>query len=212
MKTLSQILIDINSYLDLTAELPTGDDLDTRINFAQQSVYEWASSYRWKQLNDTRTVFATGATISLPSNFRELISPPSESRYVTYPEVAFLEVNQESSSDRYSYVYGGPVQGSLLVVNGLPAAGATLTYQYQRYPSNMATLTDICEVPDADFVKLRTISYVLQSRLDERFPIVDAEAKRVLGNMIGRETVQRPGGYSTMRRFGLASWSLGARN
>jgi hypothetical protein len=58
----------------------------------------------------------------------------------------------------------------------------------------MATLTDICELPDAEYVKLKLISYVLQSRSDERFPIIDAEANNRLINMIGRSMIQPSGG------------------
>jgi hypothetical protein len=56
------------------------------------------------------------------------------------------------------------------------------------------TYSDICELPDADYVKLKLISYILQSRSDERFPIVDADANLKLQNMIGRSMVFSPAG------------------
>lgn len=211
MKTLSQILIDVNSYIDLTASLPTGDDLSIRINYAQNAVEEWANSYRWRQLKEHTEVFATGATISLPSTFRELISPPrSDSN--EFPEVQINEIGSFTGSDPYSYIHGNYAEGNTLVINGLPDSGATISYEWQRFPSNMATLSSVCEVPDAGFVKTKVISYILQSRLDERFPTVEAEAQRLLGNMIGKEQVIVPGGYSTIRRIGASNWSVGSRN
>jgi hypothetical protein len=210
MKTLSQILIDVNSYVDLTAELPTGDDLGVRVNYAQQAVEEWANSYRWRQLKETYTYFATGASLSLPSNFRELLSAPYGDS-VFYPEMQLDELGSMDSGDSYSYIRGNTAAGHTLVFNNLPAAGATISFEYQRYPSNMATLSAYCEVPDSEFVKTKVISYTLQSRLDERFPTVEAEAQRLLANMIGREQVITPGGSPSVRRFGSAAWSIGSR-
>lgn len=212
MKTLSQILIDVNSYVDLTAALPTGDDLTTRINYAQQAVEEWGSAYKWRQLRQSTQYFATGATHTLESNFRELLSPPHETNVNLYPEIGIQETGGvENVSDRYCTINTDYIAGSTLVINGLSTAGATISYEWQRFPSNMATLTSICEVPDPDFVKLKTISYILQSRLDERFPSVEAKAGMSLQNMIGREMISRPGGFSTIPRFGTANYALGRR-
>lgn len=210
MLTLSQILVSVNSYVDLTAELPTGDDLSVRINYAQQAVREWANSYRWRQLKERTVYFASGASLSLSSSFRELISPPrSDSQ--EYPEIQINEVASYNESDPYSYVHGNSAEGNTLVVNGLPDSGATISYEWQRYPSNMATLSSVCEVPDCEFVKMKVISYILQSRLDERFPTAEAEAQRLLANMIGREQVIVPGGYSSIRRYGQSAWAIGSR-
>lgn len=78
MRTLSQILINSNSYLDLEAAEPTGDDLSVRIDYAQQAVREWADSYRWKELSTPVSIFATQGTISLPSNFKEFEAIPKD--------------------------------------------------------------------------------------------------------------------------------------
>lgn len=212
MKTLSQILIDVNSYLDLSAELPTDDDLAVRTNFAKQAVEEWASAYRWRELKESTTVFMTGATLSLGTNFRELVYPPHETSTTQYTEVMSQERLDYGAAEKYCYIRGNTASGKYLIFNGIPAAGATLSFDWQRYPSNFASLSSVCEVPDSDFVRLKVISYVLQSRLDERFPIVDSEAKRILTNMIGREMVQAPGGSLTVRRAGAAAWGLGRRN
>lgn len=210
MKTLEQILIDVNSYLDLTAELPSGDDLDVRSNFARQSVDEWGSAYRWKQLRNETRVFVTGASLGLASNFREFTSTP----YIgtqEYPEIMPEERYSRSSSDTFVIIYGNNAVGKSLYINGLPSSGATLSYTWQQYPSNMATLSSICEVSDPTFVTKKTISFVLQSRLDERFPTMEAEANRTLQNMIGREMVQTPGGSLSVRRVGSSAYGLGRR-
>lgn len=210
MRTLQEILQDVSAYVDLETDLPTGDDLNVRINYVQRSIDEWGSAYEWRQLKEPMYVLTTGATISLPDGFRNLIGVAKQSTN-DFEEIRPEDRNAKESSDRYLYILGNPSSGYNAIINGF-TSGATLSLTYQRYPSNVATLTDVCEVPDPDFVKLKTISYVLQSRTDERFPIIDAEAKRILFNMIGREMNQTPGGNNQMRRIGSASWRIGKAN
>lgn len=209
MKTLSDILIDVNSYIDLAAELPTGDDLDVRINYAKQAVDEWASAFRWRQLKGTNDYLATTASIPLPTNFRELTYVPHVGT-VEYPEIQPEERHAYASGDKYVYILGG-LSNYHLIVNGINTTD-TISIDWQRYPSNFATLSSICEVPDPSFVRLKVQSLVLQSRLDARFQTVDAEAQRVLNNMIGREMNLRPGGSSGVKRSGLGLWRLGKQN
>jgi len=208
-RTLQSILIDSNSYLDLVAALPTGDDLGVRVNYAQQAVREWADSYRWKSLSTPLSVFVTSATVPLPSNLKELETILTDQSGNQYPEILPGDNIYKDSSDKYAYVLGNESQGFELTVNGLPSSRVSLSGFFQRSPSNMATLSDICEVPDDMYVVQKVISLVLQSRSDERFPTVEADAQRRLSNMIGRDMVQTPGGDIKMRRVGAATWRIG---
>jgi hypothetical protein len=207
MKTLSQILVDVNSYIDLAAELPIGEDLDVRINYARQAVEEWSSAYRWRQLKGVASYLATTASIPLPSNFRELTGVPRVNT-TEYPEIQPEERHQYGTGDRYCYILGG-LSNYHLIVNGI-SDSETISIDYQRYPSNFATLSSICEVPDPTFVRLKVQALILQSRLDARFQTVDAEAQRILQNMIGREMNLRPGGSQSIPRKGSTSWRLGS--
>ncbi len=208
MRTLQQILVNSNSYLDLSAEVPTGDDLLVRVDYAQQAVREWADAYQWKELSTPSTLFATAGTVSLPTNFKELESVPQDLVGNEYPEIKPAARVTKETSDHYSYIVGNEAQGYILTANAL-AASATLSITYQRQPSSMATLTDICEVPDDQFVVLKVNSLVLQSRSDERFPQVEANAQRLLSNMIGRNMVSNPGGYSSIPRSGASAYRIG---
>lgn len=208
MRTLSQILVNANSYLDLDAALPSGDDLTVRIDYAQQAVREWADSYRWKELTKKYSLFATQGTASLPSDFKELVSIPEDINRLQYPEILPGDTIYKDITDRYCYIEGNEMSGFTMTINGL-APLATLSTTYQRQPSNMATLSDICEVPDDMFVVQKVISLVLQSRSDERFPTIEADAQRRLTNMIGRSMVQTPGGDMRIRRVGSAGWAIG---
>lgn len=205
--TLEQILLNSSAYVDLEYSIPTGDDLDVRINYAQRAVDEWASAYKWRQLKTPFYPLTTGATTALPANFRELIGI-SRQEQVNFPEIQPEDRHSKEDSDNYLYILGNRSEGYNAIVNAF-TSGATLSMTYQRYPSNMATLSDICEVPDPDFVTQKVISYVLQSRTDERFPIIEAEAKRLLSNMVGREMIVVPGGENQQRRIGASAWRIG---
>jgi hypothetical protein len=214
MTTLDQILKDVNSYVDLENERPTGTELSVRVNYINQAIREWASSNVWQQL--TRSFYPTTASVSavaLPSDFRELAGPPQEylssGSWRAHDAVRVQDRYSLSGSAYYCYIEGDPVSGQFLNFNNL-SVGATVSVNYQRYPSIMATFSDICEVPDPQYVVAKTISYVLQSRDDARFPLKDAEAGRLLQNMVGRESRSLPGGQNTVRRVGSAAYSIGS--
>jgi hypothetical protein len=90
------------------------------------------------------------------------------------------------TTEYYSYVLGNPAAGFNLILNS-PIANATLSVIYQRYPSGLLTLTDVCELSDPQYVARKVESYVLYSRNDERLQIADQRAENQLANMMGRE-------------------------
>lgn len=202
MATLQDILYSANAFLDLEHALPTGTELATRVSFANSAVEDAASLYKFKEFEtlwypSTSTV----ASLSLPTNFRELSESPAEfdgSSYKSFPQVRLNEVYENSNdSNDFCYLLGNKMEGHTLIFNGL-TNNATLSIQYQRFPSGLATLSDIVELPDPEYVKAKVISYVLQSRSDDRFPLMEAEAQRRLQNMVGRQMIQPKGGQNRM--------------
>ena len=212
MATLNEILLDSASYLDLDATLPTGTELTTRIRFANLAVKEWSEAYKWKQMKvESTPSLASFASLGI-GNFKKLNGFPmeylSEGIYQAYPEIRPEDRFEKEIDAKYSYVLGSEGTGFSLHLNGI-AVGATLTIPYIRSASTMATLTDICEVPDSTFVVDRVISYVLQARNDERFPIVIADGNRLLRNMITEEMLPLGGGVNTTPKKGVAAYSIG---
>lgn len=212
MKTLEQILKDVNAYVDLDASVPTGTELEVRKNYANQAVEEWAAAYTWPELNETMLAVATNTTISIPNNFRESVQSPRKYRgddsweeYVMvseqdqYTERSDRTFIDPQARSRTAYISGNAAKGYVMSFHNLEEM-ATISFIYQRFPSGMATLSSICEVPDPEYVKTKVVSYVLQSRSDERFPIVDAEAKTLLQRMIGRSMKPINGGIRSARR------------
>lgn len=212
MANLQEILLDSASYLDLDATLPTGTELTTRIRFANLAVKEWSEAYKWKQMKvESTPSLASFASLGI-GNFKKLNGFPmeylSEGIYQAYPEIRPEDRFEKEIDAKYSYVLGSEGTGFSLHLNGI-AVGATLTIPYIRSASTMATLTDICEVPDSTFVVDRVISYVLQARNDERFPIVIADGNRLLRNMITEEMLPLGGGVNTTPKKGVAAYSIG---
>lgn len=213
MATLNDILLDSASYLDLDASLPTGTELTTRIRFSSMAVNEWADAAKWRQLKiESTPSLASFSSIGL-SNYKQLNGPVmeflSDGIYQDYQEIPPEDRFLKEQSDKYCYITGSDGMGHSLHVNGINV-NATLTIPYIRGASAMATLTDMCEVPDPLFVTNRVISYVLQARNDERFPIVVAEGNRLLQNMIIQEQIRLPGGSNSTPRRGVAAYSIGS--
>jgi len=211
MKTLSQILTSANAYLDLDASEPTGTELTTRTNYANQAVMEAGDIAQFPEFQKTYEVRATSATLSLPSGFREFMTAPrllnSSMVWEEYPEIRPDERYAKESTDKYCYVLGNPNEGYTAVFNNISST-ATLSLTYQRYPSGFATLTDVCELSDPQYVVAKIESLVLQSRRDERFPLKDAEAERRLRNMVGRKSKPPTGGTNIIKRIGISNYVL----
>lgn len=190
MSTLSEILIGVNAYTDLEATLPIGTELTNRIEFGKQAVKEWAEAYQWKELSRTYVIMPSMASISLPTDFREFEVAPQQldGNWVEFPKIQAKDQYSKNNDDKYCILYGDSAKGYTAVFNNL-SANCTLSITYQGRPSLMSNINDTCIVPDSEFVKTKIISYVLQSRDDARFPMVNAEANRLLANMIGRNSV-----------------------
>ncbi len=212
MITLEEILKSVNSYTDLEYASPTGTELTTRTNFANQAVREAADTYRFQVFNQEFNSFASGATVSLPINFREPIDSPkcllSNGEWEEYPIIDLRDKYLHDSDESFSYILGSPSGGYNLILNGL-SSGASLSLPYQRYPSGFATLTDKCELPDDEYVKQKIISLVLQSRRDDRFTYADAEASRKLANMIGKEARRPIGDNKTRQVSSYRNFNIG---
>lgn len=213
MKTLLQILTDVNAHIDLDATLPTGTELTTRVNYVNQAIWDANSIGQLKEFETTYAVLATTPSITLPSNFKDFTSAPqlllSGGVWEAYPLIAPSDIYSYDTSEKYSYLIGNPSSRYTLVLNNY-TANATLSFSYQRFPSGMGTYTDVCELSDPEYVVLQTAAYVLQGRDDARFPILTAQAQQRLANMIGWDNKKQRGSVNYTRRVGTSSYSIGS--
>ncbi|MCK9355129.1 MAG: hypothetical protein M0P59_13375 [Gallionella sp.] len=213
-RTLQDILIDANAYIDLNATAPTGTELTTRANYANQAVWEAAAVAQFSEFHQIYELDPTTlASISLPVNFRELMVSPRQKDANgnwsdPFEEIKPLDRFGMESTDKYCYIVGNPASGYTAVFNGL-TANQTLSIDFQRFPSGLLTLTDVCELPDSTFVTTKVEAYVLESRNNDRFPLVKADANTKLKNMVGREMKTPNNGTNSVPRKGLMSYSIG---
>lgn len=197
MKTLLEILTDVNAVVDLSASAPTGTELTTRSNYANQAVFDASATGQLSEFKkEYLTATSTLATVPMPTNFRELQEWPrlllSDGSWREYEPIPVEAKYEKSSGDYYCYVLGNPSEGYNLVFNNLDSL-ATLSVIYQRYPSGLLTLSDVCELPDPQYITRKVESYVLYSRSDDRFSIAESRAEKSLANMMGREMKSETG-------------------
>jgi len=201
IKTLQNLLEDIGAYVDQSLTLPTGDELTSRVNYVNRALEEWGNSFQWKQLRFSSTVTSVtvgNPSLALPSTFKKLMSPlVDESKPVdktrNYVEIRPEERLQKGAADKYIYILGDAVRGNSIHVNPSQASGVTYSFDYQAFPSSMATLTDICVNPYPEFISSRAIGYVLEARSDPRFPQVKADADTMLQRQIEEEVTPSGG-------------------
>lgn len=187
-QTLLDILIKANATLDLDASAPSGTEETTRANYADQAIWDASAT---GQLKEFKREFlgsaSTLATIPLPTDFREFQEWPHIATSGGWQKYEPIDVDKKygREGDYVCWVLGNPAQGYNLVFNNIIASN-TLSIIYQRFPSGMLTLTDVCELPDPQYVTRKIESYVLYSRNDERLQIAESRAQQSLANMMGR--------------------------
>lgn len=200
--TLNQILLDSSAVLDLSAELPSGDELTLRENYANQAVEDAAASGQLPEFKKVFETYVTVTTIPLPSDFREFHCNPQAlgfSGWTEYPEIKIEDKYGDDSE--WCYVTGNPQDGYTATFNGLET-GMSLSVIYQSYPVGMLSLSAICELSDPTYVTRKIESYVLYSRGDDRFQTAEARANNILLNMVGRRMKGAGGqGQDTPMKF-----------
>lgn len=200
METLQEILKRASTILDLEYSLPSGEELETRIGYANLAVSEAADYVKLPDLKREYLVYATTATLPLPGDFRELQRNPcsldSSGAWIEYPEIEVEERYRVSSNSRYSYVLGNPKDGYYLYLNDFN--GGTVSVIYQKYPSGFATLTDKCELSSSSYVVHKVVYYVLFARGDDKFPLAKTEAEKAVLNMVSRRGMTTGGQGKTV--------------
>lgn len=196
-RILADLLISANAILDLDAASPTGTELVTRANYADQAVWDAVATGQLAEFKkEFLTTSSSLATIPLPADFHELMGDPQIYLSGAWQPWTAIEVEQKyeySLQDRYCYVMGNPAGGYNLIFNNIEASDQ-LSVIYQRFPSGLLTLTAVCELSDPQYVVRKIESYVLYSRSDDRFPTAEGRAQTSLANMMGRAQKGTTGG------------------
>lgn len=203
-KTLANILAEIGAYVDQDTTAPTGTEETVRVNLVNQALTEWGEAYQWKSLRvqAVPSFDVSGVSIGLPTNFKKLMTPVID---VTL-DTAYKEIHPDdrfllAPDVRYCYTVGNEAVGKALIINPPLTSGVSLVFDYQTYPSAMATLQDISVCPNPSYLAKRTTSLILGARSDSRFPTLAAEADRALNQMIEDEMVPSGGEENTTHSY-----------
>lgn len=192
------ILKSVGAITETEAILPTGVDLDVRIQYINDALGEWADSYTWKDLNTTKTFNITADQValtgmSLPTTFREPLTP----FYITNTingipdKYELIDKAQRFNMDpdaKYCYI-DGTIMNKYLYVNTSLASGAVCQMDYMAFPTAITTTTDYLPITSSQYVISRVSAKVFQARGDARFPGLQAEAQRLLSNAIEEQNV-----------------------
>ena len=192
METLGQILQRVGSYTEQSGDVPTGTDLTLRVNYANQAMLELSSKVPFKHLKETyiwNSTTSALATQTLPTNLKSFASDiyifaTDQTTPKRYEVIEPAQRLTKASSAEYVYWDGNFVTGKFLHINPAMASGATGSFDYYSTPSTLATVSDVPNVPDSEFLTLRITARVLESRGDSRFTEVKNDADRYLKQLV----------------------------
>lgn len=190
------ILKSVGGLTEQEAVLPTGTDLTVRLQYVNDALGEWADSYTWKDLRTTLTLgpsLASTGIIDLPINFREPLST-----LYTYSDTGNLPTEyvlidardrfSKDATDKYCYLMN-TFRNKQLIVNPPLASGASAVIDYMSFPSSVATTTDYVPISASQYLVKRVSAMVFQARGDSRYPLLQADAQRMLSNAIEEQNV-----------------------
>lgn len=190
------ILKSVGALTEQEAVLPTGTDLTVRIQFVNDALGEWADTYTWKDLRTTLAIgpsLASTGVIDLPTNFREPLSTlysysdtgnlPTE-----YPLIDARDRFSREATDKYCYLMN-TFRNKQLIVNPPLASGASAVIDYMCFPSAVATTTNYVPISASQYLVKRVSAMVFQARGDSRYPLLQADAQRMLSNAIEEQNV-----------------------
>ena len=200
-ETLTTLHEKIASLVDQSVIPPTvgGSEWNVRTTFINRSIKEWAEAYDWEALRvktAINTSGVSGATLSLPTNFKKMAEYPvyydgTNSTGVQYPEIQPNQTGLQESTDKYYYILGNPGNGFTAIWNpGTLVSGASIAISYYKQPTELSAITDVTECPNPEFIIDRAMAYIFEARSDARFQEMEAKAREKLLQMVDNENVK----------------------
>lgn len=194
--TLNDILTKVAAIVSQTITVTsTDDEYGLWRAYANMAQKEWAETFEWPQLYaeyNTQTSTSTGnATIALPTDFRKLAGFPKitydGTNTADFPEISPLTQSQYISTDKYVYRLDTSTAAYLYVHPASLVSGASVFIPYWRSPASLVSPANIVDCPNADYMVRRITGLVWEAREDNRFQQANAEAARILSNLLEYE-------------------------
>lgn len=209
--TLLQVLADIGAFVDQDTTPPSGTDLNVRVNLADQAQRKWGQTYGWNQLKNPNSVLTfglSGTSIALDPRFDELNSPIFDVSLTSnnmYQEIDPADRYTKLPTDKYCYLVGNDSAGRALVINPAMTSGASLVYDWQAYPSTLASTNSTLTCPVPAYIVFDVEASILRARADQRFPLIQAQADDILRSMIEGQDAPDGGVQNTVPRWDKAN-------
>lgn len=191
--TLNDILVKVSGIVSQTTDVTdTSDEYALWRSYANIAQKEWAETFEWPQLYaeySTRTSTSTGnATVALPTDFRKLAAFPrityDGSDTADFPEISPLSQSQYLSTEKYVYRLDTSTGAYLYVHPATLASGASIFIPYWRSPASLVSPANQVDCPNPDYMVRRITGLVWEAREDQRFQQANAEAQRILANLL----------------------------
>lgn len=208
--SLNDVIVKISSIVSQeTTVTDTSDEYALWRSYINMAQKEWAESYDWqslyKEYNYLTTAEGTNAqaaTITLPGDFRKLAGYPkithSPSSTDEFSQIDPQTKTMMASDEHYCYLLNNGASTYLVVSPGTLMSGASVYIPYWKSPASLVSPADVIDCPNPDYLVQRTISYIWESREDNRFPQAKVEADKILSRLLENENTQ---GYAYDQRI-----------
>lgn len=199
---MTQIAATVNQ--DATAPSDTSSEYALWLQYMNRGLFEWAIAHDWEALRHRYYPLITGtnkATISLPVDFIKIGRFPvifdGQVEGTEIPMVIPEETHTYNSTDKYFTMAGDSSTGYALVFHPATlASGASVQIEYFAMPTSLASPLQIPLVTDSQFLVDRTIAYILESRSDARFQLVEVKARDRLLQMVENSDAAKYNSYA----------------
>lgn len=171
------------------------------LEYINRSIQEWAEANDWESLRKDYWPAVSGATVTLPLDFRKVAGNPRLYANINGPEHYSEDLEEQvglrNTTDKYFHQLGNVSDGfSLVFYPATLASGASLVIPYYSIPTSLASGSQVPVVDDSQFVVERTIAYILESRSDARFQVQENRARERLLGMIENANLAKYSSYA----------------
>lgn len=208
MSTVDNIQSSVAALVDQdqdTSNIATSD-YSIRLQFMNDRERRWSETGRYQVLYrefNTMTSTSTGnATVSLPSDYRVEAGFPRIFVNGSLKEVQIIKPQQKqhfSSTDSYAYLMGDSSAGYSMVFHPAGenfASGASIFISYFGNPTSLASPANKVTCPNPQYLIVGVTADVFRQRGDARFQEYEAQAEKILANMLEFEMTQSEASYN----------------
>jgi hypothetical protein len=171
-----------------TAPDEGSDEWNWNRDLLNKASQDWENTYLWPALYKEVNTFFSGATLSLPNDFKRYNGPlviAVDGGNHEYIETNPDERTQYKGTDRYFYILGNKKDGLSMIVNpGTVASTNSVYYSYYSSANSLVSGDDQTEISDPNFLIEKAAGYYWRARDDSRFTLAERNADIAMAKML----------------------------